>query len=97
MEALIIAGCCLLGSILSGLAGWLKSGEPFVARDFIVSILSGVGAAIVFALAYNYTSEGITIYDVLASLAAGMGVDVAVNRVAGAVRTSTIKRLNKDS
>jgi hypothetical protein len=94
MEALIIAGCCLLGAILAGLAGWLKSGEPFVARDFLVSILSGVGAAIVFALAYNYTSEGITVFDVLAAIAAGMGIDVAVNRVAGAVRTSTIKKIN---
>lgn len=87
MEALIIAGCCLLGSVISGLIGWLKSGEDFVARSFITTVVSGIGGAIVFALAYNYTSTGLTVFDILSAVAAGMGVDVAVNRVSGAIAT----------
>lgn len=85
MDALIIAGCCLLGSIVSGTLGWLKAGGPFVPREYLTSILSGVGAAIVFALAYQYSSVGITIFDILAAIASGMGVDVGVNRISGAI------------
>jgi len=94
MEALIIAGCCLLGSVVSGILGWMKSGGPFVPREFLTTVLSGIGAAVVFALAYNYSTTGINIFDILAAVAAGMGVDVGVNRISGAIAaraTRTIK------
>jgi hypothetical protein len=95
MDALIVAGCCFLGSIFSGLLGWLKSGEPFKSRDFMASVLSGVGAAIVFALAYNYTATGLTIFDILAAVIAGMGVDVGVNRISGAIAARVTARTIK--
>lgn len=104
MEPLIIAGGCLVGAVLSGLIGWAKSGEPFIARKFFVTVSAGIGAAILFALAYNYTSAGITVFDILAAIAAGMGIDAGVNRISGAaaarkvtgeINQSRIERLMK--
>jgi hypothetical protein len=92
MYPLIIAGCCLLGSVISGTLGWMKSGGPFVPREFLTTVLSGVGAALVFALAYNYTTTGITVFDIIAAIAAGAGVDVGVNRVSGAIAARAARK-----
>ena len=95
MEALIIAGCCLAGSVISGIIGWAKSGEPFVPRKFFVTVASGIGAAIGFALLYNYSSAGLTVFDILAAIAAGLGIDVGVNRISGAIATRAALTLAK--
>ena len=84
MEYIIIAAAAFGGSLISGTIGWLKSGLPWDGRKFAESVLSGIGAALVFALAYQFNETGgIRAFDILAAIAAGAGIDNLVNRVAG--------------
>jgi hypothetical protein len=85
MYPLIIAVCAFVGSLIAGVLGWLKSGENFVARQFMVTVMSGIGGAILIALAYAYSSSELTIFTMLEAVLAGMGVDVGVNRISGAI------------
>lgn len=85
MDALIIAGGWFIGSVIVALLGWMQSGQPFIARTFCSTILSGIGGAILFGLAYNHFNNALTIYDILAAVAAGMGIGAGVSRVSGAI------------
>jgi hypothetical protein len=85
MDIIYIAIAALGGSLISGLIGWLKSDQPWNTKKYVESILSGIGAAAVLAMAYQFSEGGLKIYDLLAALAGGMGVDNAVNRISGII------------
>lgn len=87
MNTLIIAAAVFAGSLLSGGIGYLKSGEPFIFKKYLLSVLSGIGGAVAFALAYQFTASGVTIYNILAAFLAGMGVASGVSGSISAVRS----------
>src|SRR6187431_384866 len=45
--AIIILGAGTAFGALNSVFGWLKSNEPFVPRKFAITILTGIGAALV--------------------------------------------------
>ncbi len=94
LDPLVIAGCCFLGSIIAGVIGWMKSGSPFVARTFMSAVLSGLGSALGYALAFKYSNSGLTTYDILSAVGAGLGVQVAVSRISGAIAARARKKVN---
>lgn len=71
------------GGILSGVFGWLDSHEAFVASKFMRTVGAALIAAIVFAVAYQF-SDGIDVRDVFLAILGGAGVDVLANRALGA-------------
>jgi hypothetical protein len=81
----------LFGAALAGLLGWMKGIDPWDTRRFFQSILSGVGAAIAYALAYKFTENQLTALDILAAIGFGAGIDNLVNRGIGAARNSSKK------
>jgi hypothetical protein len=91
MDTLIIAVSAFGGAAIAGFAGWLKSGNPWNTRTYLTTVVSGIGTAIVFALAYQFSEGGIRVYDILAAVAAGAGVDNLVNRISGTFTRITMK------
>ncbi len=85
MDVLIVAVCCFGGAALAGLIGFLKENTPWDTRKYLVTLFSGVSTAVVFALAYQFNEDGLSVYDILAAIGAGAGVDNLVNRVSGYV------------
>jgi hypothetical protein len=85
LPPLIVAVACWVGAVATGLLGWAKSGKQFDGRSFLTSVLSGFVAAIAFAMTFNYSGQSLTIFDVFIAIAAGAGVDNAVNRISGSI------------
>lgn len=83
---LVVAIAAFLGGIAASIMGWLDSGELFVARKFVSSLIRAVVAGGLFALTYQLTGDGISVMDVIIAFVAGAGVDVLGNRVAGSIR-----------
>lgn len=86
MDTIWIVLATLVGAALAGLLGWMKTDMPWNTKRYLQSILSGVGAAIAFGTAYQFNSGSLQVYDILAAIAFGAGVDNVVNRAIGAIR-----------
>lgn len=85
MEILYVALSAFGGGIVSAIMGWLDSGEVFIGRKFISSVIRALVAGGLFAVGYTLIG-GVTIMDVIIAFVAGAGVDVLGNRVAGSIR-----------
>jgi hypothetical protein len=86
MEYVYILISALVGAAVLGLLGWIKESSNWDTKRFLQSILSGLGAAILYAIAYQFQENGITIVDILTAAAWGMAGDNLVNRVIGAAK-----------
>lgn len=85
-----VAVFSFLGAICTALLGFLDQTppEPFVFRKFAPSIIRAIVAAVGVAAAFNYANMTGAVGLLLAFLS-GAGVDVAGNRIAGAIATKT--------
>jgi len=88
LAVLFIALLACAGGITSALLGWLNSGEAFVTRKFMASVVRALVAGVVFAVGYSFT-DGISILDLFAAFLSGAGVDVLGNRISGSMVTRT--------
>ena len=73
------------GTIFSAVLGWLSSGEVFIWRKFAYSILSAVLAGAITA--FGFQTLDFTLWNLLFVFLSGAGVDVVLNRAAGAIQT----------
>ncbi|MDD5700627.1 MAG: hypothetical protein PHU23_01140 [Dehalococcoidales bacterium] len=78
-DYIIVILAAFLGSLGSGFFGWVKSKEQFVLRKFMASVWSAVLSGMIFALAYEKTSE-ISVFNFVTAFLGGAGVDVLTNR-----------------
>lgn len=69
------------GGILAGYLGYLKSGNAWSWKIFQQSLITGLISGFVFGVGYIFTSEGLTIRDLVIAVLAGAGVDNLTNRV----------------
>lgn len=90
MERIYLLLAALLGAVLVALAGWAESKtpdgkrEPWDGRKFLASVLRGLIAAAGFAVKYELAPT-FGVIDLIAAFIGGAGVDVLINRVAGAM------------
>lgn len=80
---MILAG--LAGIVFSATLGWLKSDEPFIAKKFVISIMTGVTTLIGLLVAEITLAAPITILTYVYMFAGTAGVEVMVNRAIGTV------------
>lgn len=85
IELLVLFLVTVLGAITTSGLGWLDSGDTFDARKFVPGVIRGVVAAIIVFIpaSTGYLGTAITLPVILGAFLAGMGVDVAGNRLAG--------------
>ena len=85
IELLILFLATILGAVTTSGLGWLDSGETFNARKYIPGVIRGVVAAIIVFIpaSTGYLGADIGLPVILGAFVAGMGVDVAGNRLAG--------------
>jgi hypothetical protein len=74
IDYIIAIVAAFLGSIGSGLAGWLASGEPFSKRKFAGSAWSAIVAAMLFAAAYQKASD-LNAANFIFAFLGGAGID----------------------
>jgi hypothetical protein len=86
-----VALASLVGGLIAGVLGFLKAGGTFQWSSFAQTIWTSIGAAVIFAAAYQFTSGYLTVYDILAAFLAGMGSDNFINRLVGTVKTLKAK------
>jgi len=94
LQTVLLTISALAGALFSAGAGWLDSGEPFVARKFTSSILRAFLSGALFAAS---TYAGL---DTIASgwvyifaFLGGAGIDVLGNRASGAI-VAAVKTAN---
>lgn len=80
---LLIAVAAFVGGIVVALLGWTETKEPFNARKFASSIIRSLIAAVVFAVAYNYSE--VTPLSYLIAFLGGAGVDAGLQRAGAAI------------
>jgi len=80
----LIVLAAVLGAIVAGLLGWLESKEVFSGRKFFSTILRSAVAGAAAGIGYQFVG-GISLTVVLGAFAAGAGVDVLGNRLAGSI------------
>jgi len=85
MDVVWIGVAAFLGGIVSGVLGWLDSGEAFEIRKFSASIVRALFAGLGIAVAYSYANS-ITALDIVVAILAGAGFDAGVNRISGAIK-----------
>ena len=85
VAVLYIALLACAGGIASALLGWLDSGEAFVPRKFMASVVRALVAGVVFAVGYSFATNGISILDLFAAFLGGAGIDVLGNRISGSI------------
>ena len=73
------------GALLSGIAGWWKSGAKFDAAKFFPTFFRALVAGGGIALAYPFIEMGLWT-GLVAAFLTGAGVDVAVHRGVGAIQ-----------
>ena len=88
VAVLLVALLACAGGVVSALLGWLNSGEAFVPRKFIASVIRALIAGVAFAVGYSF-ADGISILDLFAAFLGGAGIDVLGNRIAGSIITRT--------
>ena len=84
VAVLYIALLACAGGIVSALLGWLDSGEAFIPRKFMASVVRALVAGVVFAIGYSF-ANGISILDLFAAFLGGAGMDVLGNRISGSI------------
>jgi len=84
VAVLYIALLACAGGIVSALLGWLDSGEAFVPRKFMASVVRALVAGVVFAVGYSF-ANGISILDLFVAFLGGAGIDVLGNRISGSI------------
>jgi len=80
MNVLFIGLSAFLGGLIASVLGYLKSGEYFELRKFLISVITAFLSAVVFVTGYNYLSE-VTPVALCSAFLAGAGVDVLRNRI----------------
>ncbi len=85
MEILYVALSAFGGGIATAVMGWLESGEVFIGRKFASSVIRALVAGGVFAVGYQLVGS-VSIMDIIIAFAAGAGVDVLGNRLAGSIK-----------
>ena len=85
MEVLSVALSAFIGGLFAAVMGWLDSGDDFIGRKFVSSVIRALVAGGVFAIGYTLVGN-ITIMDIVVAFVAGAGVDVLGNRIAGSIR-----------
>jgi len=88
IAVLFIALLACAGGIVSALLGWLDSGEPFVPRKFMASVVRALIAGVVFAVGYTLV-DGISNLDLFTAFLGGAGIDVLGNRISGSIIART--------
>ena len=86
MGILYVALATFAGGITAAVMGWLDSGEVFIGRKFMASVMRSLVAGGVFAVSYTLVGN-VTIMDIIVSFIAGAGVDVLGNRLAGSMKS----------
>ena len=86
MDALYVALSAGGGGIAAALLGWLKSGESFVPRVFLSSVLRAIISGGGFAIGYTVASGTATWENLIIAFLAGAGVDVLGHRAAGSIK-----------
>ncbi|MBU0778239.1 hypothetical protein KKF82_08270 [Patescibacteria group bacterium] len=90
MNILWIGVAAFLGGIVSGVLGWLDSGEAFEIRKFSATIVRALVAGIVFAIGYHY-ANGLSPIDLGLAFVGGSGIDVLGNRISGSIKAGLKK------
>ncbi len=85
MGILYVALSAFGGGIVASIMGWLDSGDEFISRKFVASVLRALVAGIVFAISYSLVGK-VSVMDIIIAFAAGAGVDVLGNRLAGSIK-----------
>ncbi len=80
MKILWIAGCAFLGGIVAAILGWIDSGEPFVTRKFLSSVIRALFAGFVFGVTYTFVDSS-GIMDFVFAFLSGAGIDAIGNRI----------------
>ena len=88
MDYIYILIAALVGATIAGLLGWMKEGTAWNTKKFLESILSGIGAAVLYAIAFSFEPKGVTVINILSAVAWGIAGDNVVNRVIGAAKKS---------
>lgn len=88
IELLILFLASVFGAVTTSTLGWLDSGYPFDARKFMPGLIRGVIAAIIVFIpaSTGYLGATVNLPVILGAFLAGMGIDVAVNRLAGILK-----------
>ena len=76
---LTLAFSAAFGSLISGIAGWLDSKEPFQARKFAQSVIAAMFSGAGAALLLQNTDASST--NIILAFLGGAGVDNFSNRV----------------
>lgn len=86
IEILVLTMLSVAGALFVAVLGWLDSGEDFVARKFVSSILSAFLAGVLIAGASFVGMDSIANgWTYLLAFLSGAGIDVLANRGAGAI------------
>ena len=88
IAVLLVALLACTGGIVSSLLGWLDSGETFVPRKFMASVVRALIAGILFTIGYTF-ANGISILDLFTAFLGGAGIDVLGNRISGSIKART--------
>jgi len=82
VQALILAFAALLGSALAGYFAWLQTTQPFDWRQYQLSLIAGLFAALVWVAKYQVQSE-FGWLDIVSALIFGAGADHIANISSG--------------
>lgn len=88
MDIIYLALAATAGGIVLALLGFLDSKEPFDPRKFGASALRALIAGVFYAVGLKLAGQFSAI-DLLWAFLTGTGVEVAVNRIAGALGNPT--------
>lgn len=95
LQILIVFALAIVGAVFSALLGWLESGEDFIPRKFIPSVMRAIVAGIVFALGFGLSELAITntgdlILIYFEVFVGGAGIDVLGHRVAKTLESKPV-------
>ncbi len=85
MDILCVMVSAFVGGLFAATLGWLDSGDVFIGRKFISSVIRALVASGVFAIGYQLIGT-VSIMDIIIAFVAGAGVDCLGNRIAGSIR-----------
>ena len=85
MNFLYIALSAFVGGVATAFLGFLDSQQEFQIRKFCASIIRSCFAAVIIAVAFEY-SDDMNPIDIALAFLGGAGIDVIGNRTAGILR-----------
>lgn len=80
MDIIFICLAAILGALFTAVLGWINSGEPFVIRKFMGSVLAAILAAVAAGIAFQYIAPP-TVRDFIMAFLAGAALDAGGKRV----------------